>query len=623
MSTITPHYRTLTMLLQSRSFAIDEYQREYQWERENIEELMSDLVEKFQKSFQPGHEPSQVTSYEGYYLGAIIVSERDTKSYLVDGQQRVTSLTLLLIHLYHLARERNLPVAATLAPLIFSDNYGTPSFNLDIPERLPAIKALFNEEDISPAGKDESIQTMLARYENIRERNLGEELGDGLSSFIYWLMKNVGLIEIVTDNDNYAYAIFETMNDRGKPLSPVDMLKAYVLAPITDEAQRPLANITWKSQIFQLISWNGEIDQERDDHCIKAWFRAQHAETIRDRKAGSTDKDWELAGSAFHRWARDNASRLGLGNAEQNLRFIQRDLPYFADAYLTIQTASRNYTAGLESIFYNAHNEFTWQSTVLLAALDPTDDSETRRKKLAAVATFLDIWLMRRVVNYVRVGYSSASYAMFNLCKEIRRKPVPELVETLLAEFGKDDVTFAGSQSRERFGLRDLRLNQFSRRYLMHLLARVTAYVELKSGGHDLFPLYVDRTQENPYDIEHVLPAREDLYAEAFGTAEVFWRVRDSVASLLLLPADVNRSLQDKPYTEKRVVYAGQNLWAASLADEAYVSRPQFAALRSGMSSPPTPLGQFGMDEWDERMDTIFELVDRIWDPERIREVAL
>ena len=40
------------------------------------------------------------------------------------------------------------------------------------------------------------------------------------------------MIEIATDNDSYAYAIFETMNDRGKPLSPVDMLKAYLLAPI-------------------------------------------------------------------------------------------------------------------------------------------------------------------------------------------------------------------------------------------------------------------------------------------------------------------------------------------------------------------------------------------------------
>ena len=87
MSTITPHYRSVQQLLQSRTFSIDEYQREYQWDRENIEELLSDLVEKFQTSYQPGHETSKVAGYEGYYLGAIIVSQREGKSYLVDGQR--------------------------------------------------------------------------------------------------------------------------------------------------------------------------------------------------------------------------------------------------------------------------------------------------------------------------------------------------------------------------------------------------------------------------------------------------------------------------------------------------------------------------------------------------------
>lgn len=52
MSSITPHYRTITQLLQSRSFSIDEYQREYKWERTNIEELLSDLQGKFETCYR-------------------------------------------------------------------------------------------------------------------------------------------------------------------------------------------------------------------------------------------------------------------------------------------------------------------------------------------------------------------------------------------------------------------------------------------------------------------------------------------------------------------------------------------------------------------------------------------
>ena len=70
--------------------------------------------------------------------------------------------------------------------------------------------------------------------------------------FTYWLLTRVGLIEISTDNDSYAYAIFETMNDRGKPLSPVDMLKAYLLAPSRRGAGRATqVNQIWKQQVLR------------------------------------------------------------------------------------------------------------------------------------------------------------------------------------------------------------------------------------------------------------------------------------------------------------------------------------------------------------------------------------
>ena len=116
-----------------------------------------------------------------------------------------------------------------------------------------------------------------------------------------------------------------------------------------------------------------------------------------------------------------------------------------------ISAASHTYTPGLEAIFYNAHNEFTWQSTVLMAPLCVSDDAENVRRKLAVISTYLDIWLMRRVVNYIRVGYSSTSYTMYNLCKDIRNKPLDELVVILTKRLADDDdVTFDGSKSRGR-----------------------------------------------------------------------------------------------------------------------------------------------------------------------------
>ncbi|WP_290433727.1 GmrSD restriction endonuclease domain-containing protein [Aeromonas caviae] len=622
MSTITPHYRSVQQLLQSQSFAIDEYQREYKWEKENIEELLSDLQAKFFSHYKPGDETTAVSSYGEYFLGSIIVSKRNGKNYLIDGQQRVTSLTLLLICLYSAAKIQKLSVGETVAPLIFSDNLGKPKFNLDIPERLPVIKALFEGQDFNPDGKDESIQTMYARYSDIEANDLIADLGDALPHFIYWLLTQVGLIEIATDNDSYAYAIFETMNDRGKPLSPVDMLKAYLLAPIEEPEERQQANQTWKREVLELISWDGNHEPERDANCIKAWLRAQYAESIRERKAGSVDKDWELIGSAFHRWVRDHSDQMGLGKSQGNQKLMVESFPFFAKAYRHILHASKNYTPGMRAVYYNAHNDFTWQSTVLLAPLVETDDDDTVKRKLAVTATYLDIWLMRRVVNYVRVGYSSVSYAMWLLCREIRRKALPELVTILQKKLVDDEVTFSGYEAKGRTGIDGLGLNQFSRRYIYHLLARLTEATEVGAGRTETFDKLVDRSLKNPFDIEHIWADDYDVLKDQFSTEQEFQDWRNHVASLLLLPADVNRSLQDKPFPQKRMHYAKQNFYAASLDASAYEHQPQFQQFATQNQLPFKAAEVFDKTQQQTRRELVVGLVELIWSPERLNEAA-
>jgi uncharacterized protein with ParB-like and HNH nuclease domain len=622
LSAITPHYRTVQQLLQNQSFSIDEYQREYKWEKKNIDELLSDLLAKFASSYRPTDDTTRVSHYGEYFLGSIIVSKRNGSNYLIDGQQRVTSLTLLLIYLYRVSKERGLPVVQTVAPLIFSDNLGQPKFNLDIPERLPVIRALFEGAAFNPDGKDESIQTMYARYKDIEDGDFIGEVGDALPHFIYWLMTRVGLIEIATDNDSYAYAIFETMNDRGQPLSPVDMLKAYLLAPINADDAKRQANQTWKQQVLELVSWGGSHKPERDAECIKAWLRAQYAETIRERTAGATDKDWELIGTVFHRWVRDNSDRLGLGKEGPNRSLMCESLPFFARAYRQILDASRTYTKGLESVFYNAHNEFTWQNTVLLAPLVETDDDDTVKRKLAVTATYLDIWLMRRTVNYIRVGYSSVSYAMWLLCRDIRRTTLPELVSILTEKLAEDDVTFSGSPTRGRRGINGFALNQHSRRYVYHLLARLTAATELGSGRTESFEKLVDRTVKNPFDIEHIWADDFSAVQTLFSNEQEFQEWRNHVASLLLLPADVNRSLQDKEFADKRPHYAKQNFYAASLDDSAYVHQPKFKQFIDAHGLPFTSHETFTKTEQLARRNMVARLVDHVWSPERLLAAA-
>ena len=103
MSTIIPQKRTVRELLQNAEYSIDFYQREYEWERRNIEELLDDFVDKFSSAHDSRNSRRDVQDYPRYFLGTVIMFKKDGKKQIVDGQQRMTTLTLLLIYFNHLS----------------------------------------------------------------------------------------------------------------------------------------------------------------------------------------------------------------------------------------------------------------------------------------------------------------------------------------------------------------------------------------------------------------------------------------------------------------------------------------------------------------------------------------
>jgi hypothetical protein len=96
------------------------------------------------------------------------------------------------------------------------------------------MEALYNGEEFSDAYAPESIANILACNADIEDLFPDELRGEALPYFVDWLVENVHLVEITAYSDGDAYAIFETMNDRGLSLSPTDMLKGYLLANIDD-----------------------------------------------------------------------------------------------------------------------------------------------------------------------------------------------------------------------------------------------------------------------------------------------------------------------------------------------------------------------------------------------------
>lgn len=238
--------QTVRELLKGVKYSIDYYQREYKWQDKQIRELVDDLTGKFLEEYDPSHARTKIADYPHYFLGSIIISKKESASYIVDGQQRLTSLSLLLILLRHLQQDHLEQV--NIDELIVSEKYGQKSFNLHVDERAPCMDALFNGDQFDLTDRTESVQNLYLRYQDLNQSFPEELRGDALPYFIDWLLENVHLVEITAYSDDDAYTIFETMNDRGLSLSPTDMLKGYLLANIDDGSKRTAANNLWREQ---------------------------------------------------------------------------------------------------------------------------------------------------------------------------------------------------------------------------------------------------------------------------------------------------------------------------------------------------------------------------------------
>ena len=212
--------------------------------------MLDDLSGVFLKEYEPGIERGQVKNFPHYFLGSIIISQKGNEGFIVDGQQRLTSLTLLLLLLRNLQQGR--PDAVNVDALILSEHYGKKDFNLDVDERRHCMEALYNGHSFDASDQSESVQNLYEQYTEM-ESDFPDELRDQtLPYFADWLIDNVHLVEIAAYTDEDAYTIFETMNDRGISLTPTEMLKGYLLANMEPHL-REEANGLWRTRIQNLV----------------------------------------------------------------------------------------------------------------------------------------------------------------------------------------------------------------------------------------------------------------------------------------------------------------------------------------------------------------------------------
>ena len=593
MTRIDSNARTIRELLANTKYQLDYYQREYSWQAKHVTELLDDLNKVFLESYTEGDTLANVPGYNHYFLGSIIISHAEGQRYIVDGQQRVTTLILLLINLYWSLEGGRL--RDQVDQCIYSLSGGMEGFNLDVPEWHDLMEALYKNTPFDEGDQSESIQNIVLRYRDVVD--YFEIPEDAIPCFVSWLLENVYLVSIEAFDSRDAYVIFETVNDRGLPLTPTDMLRGYLLSNIDDAARRNVTSETWREQVQKLQN----IDKEDSTDAIKAWLRCQHAKSI---------QDFDRIGSEFHRWVGERNEDLDLTDTDSFATFIERDFAFYSDQYYRLRLASRELTPGLECVYYNAQNNFTLQYPVLLAPLRVEDTEEDILSKIRITATYLDILIHRRIWNLQEIAQRSMADPMFAVMHAIRGAGTNELSDILYKRLESESYSFANNSL--------FQLQHGNRRKIFLILARMTDYVGVHSGESTQYVDYL-RSGKNRYEIEHIWANHFEYHTDEFFHESEFQAYRDRIGGLLLLPKSDNASSGDDPYDKKLGVYSGQNLLAKSLLEQTYRNNPGFRRFRedSGLEFKPHP--EFKRADLDARQQLYLQLAEQIWNPECLR----
>ncbi len=602
--------RTVFGVLSEQKYTVDYFQREYSWGKKHIEQLVSDLTSAFLDAYSPEDERTKIEGYNTYYLGPFVVSNKGGMRSIIDGQQRLTSITLLLIFLNNL--QKTTGGSESLAPLIYSEKYGKKSFNIQVDERQECLARLYEDGRYqAKEGDDESTVNMARRYGDIEESFPDELKGPALPYFLDWIRHNVVLVEILAYSDDNAYAIFESMNDRGLNLTSTEMLKGFVLSKF-DSLGRNKYDKFWKESVQDLRTF----DKEEDQKFFQAWFRSQYADTIRQSHAGSSNEDFENIGTRFHSWFRDNQQKIGLlkGSEEEFRKLVETEMAFYLRCYKKIKGAQEKLTPGLEHVFF--HHQWgiaeSLSFPLMMASLKSSDDEQTVILKIDSVAQYLENFTVLRSVNFRRFSSSSIRYTMNMLVKEIRGSSVVALRRVFDDKIAQMDVNWSG------FG--DLRLNGQNGKFVKHLLARITGFIEQEAGSPTNYSTYIAELGAKPFEIEHIWANRFDEHRDEFEQENEFSSYRNRFGALVLLPRGTNQSFNDMPYSKKVDHYRKVNLWAQSLHEDAYSNNPNFLNMVKDRGLNFKSYKHFGKAEIDERQKLAESICKMIWAKQTVPE---
>lgn len=548
MARIENHKYSIEEAFRECFYIVPDYQREYVWTDKEVHQLLEDIGEQIDAG----------TTRE-YFIGTVLVSPTDQKNHyeVIDGQQRLTTFFLLLCALKCLFQGE--PQRQMISGLISTscvDSDGEVRTNLKLEPRYESageVMAKLVELDAEPmavrAGIQSSGITSFGSLENLVNaygtlyRYLKDNYDDTPKLKKYWgyLANNVVFIQISTDVSS-ALKIFETINERGVGLNPMDLLKNLLFTQVK-QAQFTQLKDEWKKITKPL-----EKEKEKPLRFLRYFLMANYI--IKNERGDAVVREDEI-----YDWFIDKDNAALCDYAGKPFEFVRKVIRN-VEHYLAFANGLGNdgkSSLAMDSLKRLAGGAFSLHYVLLLAAANfpkPLFDHF-----VAQLESFLFYYI------FTKTPTKDLERSFSQWADELRAiaeadDPVKQKVQLNSFVADRFEKNMAGKSQELADALKRFTLHSMQQYRTRYLLARLTQHVEMAFSG-----LKVPGSLE-PFtnlEIEHILPNKpeDDLRAKwaTENPGMVYDDYKNRLGNLTLLEKPINIVAGNDFYTGKQVEY--------------------------------------------------------------------
>lgn len=611
MSEVEPFKQSVLACLNNRSYDIDFYQREYVWNKATVEILLNDIMYSFNIAYEE-HKDEDFSSgliekFNWYYLNVFITNKIDGKMYIVDGQQRLSTLTLIASYLFHKIKDENLRNILQNC-ILSTDMYNGKIFNIDNNKRKRVMQSIIESKQFTAPYNCQTEQTLIERYKDISDYFDKLHFDDKkLKVFTGYFLNRLVLVEL-TINKNDTPMVFEVINDRGEALKPFEILKGKLIG-ILPKNETEKYNTFWESSLKKIARIEDEF----------------FADYIKSKFIFKRNSDLENSiNNEYHRFlfAQNDISEK-IGFLRQNPHqmtcvksFIETDLQYYAALYGKIRENPNDYL-----LYCNKVNSLNGVYQNIMAACNVNDEQE--KDKIVSVSKEYDRLYVLMQLNQV---YDSNKFQeiSYNLNEKLHNSKLEDYRNT----FDSVLTNYLKEKKNKDKILSLLDYETFSKNSYIHLpitmlkyiLARVEKFI-CDSVNQDMQYSVVDLATKNSnvngFHVEHIFSENETNKAY-FDSEEEFEEKRNYIGGLLILRGRSNISSGNEEYKDKLKTYSNGLVWGHTLCNDYYHAQPDFKdfndQLQKKIGFSFKPIDQFDKEALKYRSRLLYEIVKKIWE---------